>query len=86
MKRKGSHPLAARVATLQTRIVGITLLVITLATTAALSVVLSRKTDQQLEVVLARVAYYVGEKAPAPLDMHWLAGEVEELRPFDVRV
>lgn len=86
MERNGAQPLAARVATLQTRIVGVTLLVITLATAAALSVVLSQKTDQQLEMVLQRVAYYVGEKAPAPLDMHWLAGEIEEVRPRDVRV
>jgi len=86
MKLKGSRPLAARVATLQTRVIGVTLLLVTLAMAAAVSAMLSHKTDQQLEVVLARVAYYVGEKAPAELDQHWLSGEVEEVRPADVRI
>jgi signal transduction histidine kinase len=65
---------------------GVTLLVVTLAMAAAVSVVLSHKTDQQLEAVLARVAQYVAEKAPAELDLRWLSGEVEEVRPSNMRV
>lgn len=86
MKPKGSQPLAVRVATLQTQVIGVTLLLVTLATAAAVSLMLSHKTDQQLEAVLARVAYYVVQKAPVELDLHWLAGEVEEVRPSDVRI
>lgn len=86
MKGQGQEPLAARVATLQTWVTGVTLLVVTAAMAVAMSLVLSHKTDQQLEAVLSRVAYYVEEKAPAPLDLSWFAAEVEEVRPTNVRV
>jgi two-component system sensor histidine kinase QseC len=83
MKRKG-QPLASRVARLQTWVIAATLLAVTLATAAAVSVLLVRKTDQQLETVLARVAYYVRDKPQ--LDVPWLEGEIEEVRPLDARV
>lgn len=83
MERK-VQPLASRVAKLQTWVIALTLLAVTLTTAGAVSLLLTRKTDQQLEAVLARVAHYVREK-PA-LDLAWLAGEVEEVRPLDARV
>jgi signal transduction histidine kinase len=86
MTRKGKRPLGARVATLQTSVTAVTLLVVTAAMAIAMSFVLSHKTDQQLEAVLTRVGYYVEEKAPAPLDLQWFAAEVEEVRPSNVRV
>jgi len=86
MKGKGIAPLAARVAALQTWVTGVTLLVVTAAMAIAMSLVLAHKTDQQLEAVLAKVSYYVEEKAPAPLDMQWLAAEIEEVRPSNLRV
>lgn len=86
MKRTGMQTLASRVATLQTWVTTLTLLVVTLATAAAVSLVLSRKTDQGLEGVLARVSYYAAQKPLAELDLQWLAREVEEARPSNVRV
>jgi signal transduction histidine kinase len=86
MNRTGKRPLAARVATLQTWLTALTLLLVTVATAAAVSVMLSRKTDQTLEGVLARVSYYAAQKPAAELDLAWLAREVDEVRPSNVRV
>jgi signal transduction histidine kinase len=83
MKPKGK-PLAPRIARLQTWVIAATLFAVTVATAAAVSLLLARKTDQQLEVMLTRVAAYVSEKPT--LDLKWLAGEVEEVRPLDARV
>jgi signal transduction histidine kinase len=82
----GKQTLASRVAALQTWVTGLTLLAVTLATAAGVSVLLSRKTDQLLEGVLARVSHYATQKPLVELDLQWLAQEVEEVRPSNVRV
>lgn len=86
MKGKPAVPLAARVAALQIRVIAITLLLVTLATAATLSLVLSRSADQQLQSVLERVDRYLAEKPAEEMDWAWLAAEVEEVRPVDFRV
>jgi signal transduction histidine kinase len=86
MFRTGKQTLASRVATLQTWVTALTLLAVTLATAAGVSMMLSRKTDQLLEGVLARVSSYAAQKPLAELDLQWLAREVEEVRPSNVRV
>jgi signal transduction histidine kinase len=86
MKRTGTQTLASRVATLQTWVTALALLAVTLATAAVLRVMLSRKTDQGLDGVLARVSHYAKQKPLAELDLQWLGREVEEVRPSNVRV
>lgn len=86
MNGKRTKPLASRVVALQLRVTAVTLLVVAVATTAGLSMVLSRQTDQQLAGVLARVSHYLAEKPAAELDLQWLAVEVAEVRPSNVKV
>jgi signal transduction histidine kinase len=86
MKGKPVVPLAARIAALQIRVIALTLLLVTLATTAMLSLVLSRSIDQHLQSVLQGVSRYLAEKPAAEMDWHWLAGEVQEVRPSNFRV
>jgi signal transduction histidine kinase len=86
MKLKGSQPLATRVANLQTLVTAVTLLVVTLATAAGVSVALSQKTDQQLQSVLGRVKEYAAELQLPEHGLQWLSAEVLEVRPADVRV
>jgi signal transduction histidine kinase len=86
MNGKRTKPLASRVVALQLRVTALTLLVVTIATAVGLSVVLSRKTDQQLEGVSAQVNHYLAEKPSAELDWQWLAAEVAEVRPSHVKV
>jgi hypothetical protein len=59
-KRPGT--LAARVASVQTRVTSITLVLVLLGTAVAVTAALSRKTDQQLHAVIGRVTPYLDEK------------------------
>jgi signal transduction histidine kinase len=84
MSGNGKAMLSSRVAGVQTRVTIATLAVVTLGTAIAIGLTLSHKTDQHLEAVLARVTAYVTEKPT--LDWEWLAREIEEVRPRDVRI
>jgi signal transduction histidine kinase len=86
MKPTGQQTLASRVAARQTWVTALALLAVTLATAGAVRVMLSRKTDQALDGVLARVSHYAEQKPLPELDLKWMAGEVEEVRPSSVRV
>jgi signal transduction histidine kinase len=84
MSGNGKETLIRRVAKVQTRVTLVTLALVTLATALAMSLALSHKTDQQLVAVLGRVTAYVAEKPT--MDWTWLNGEIEEVRPHDVRI
>jgi len=86
MTSKGQGTLAARVASVQTRVTVITLALVTLGTAVAVSFALSRKTDQQLQAVLDRVTPYLAEKPIASMDWTWLDAEIQEVRPSNVRI
>lgn len=86
MKGKPALPLVARVAALQIKVTALTLLLVTIATAATLSLVLSRSTDQHLKSVAERVSRYLAERPATEMDWPWLAGEVEEVRPSNFRV
>lgn len=86
MTGQGQTTLAKRVAAVQTRVTIITLALVTLATAVAVSVVLSHKTDQQLEAVLGRATPYLDEKPTATMDWKWLGDEIHEVRPSNVRI
>ncbi|HYP99575.1 MAG TPA: HAMP domain-containing sensor histidine kinase [Polyangiaceae bacterium] len=86
MTGKGQTTLAGRVAAVQTRVTIITLALVTLGTGIAVSVALSLKTDQQLNAVLGRATPYLDEKPTATMDWKWLDGEIQEVRPSNVRI
>ena len=86
MTGKGQATLSARVAAVQLRVTVLTLALVTLGTTLAVSIALSRKTDQQLDAVLGRVTLYLAEKPAETMGFAWLAGEIEEIRPSNVRI
>ena len=78
--------LTSKIASVQTRVTLVALLLVTLGTAGAVTATLAWKTDQQLESVLARVVPYLAGKTPATMDWHWLSNEVSEVRPGDVSV
>jgi len=78
--------LASRVARFQTVVVAVALVVVLAATTFIIDRLLVWKTDQQLMSTIGRVAGYVSPASSAEPDWRWLRGEVDELRPPDVRI
>jgi signal transduction histidine kinase len=78
--------LTSKIASVQTRLTLVALLLVTLGTAGAVTATLTWKTDQQLESVLARVTPYLAGKSPANVDWQWLGSEISEVRPGDVRV
>lgn len=86
MTGKGHATLVARVASVQVRVTIVTLALVTLGTSLALSLALSRKTDQQLDAVLGRVTPYLAERPTATMDWKWLDDEIAEVRPSNVRI
>ncbi|HET7541016.1 MAG TPA: HAMP domain-containing sensor histidine kinase [Polyangiaceae bacterium] len=78
--------MAGRVAAVQTRLTIVTLALVTLGTGVAVSIALSLKTDQQLNAVLGRASRYLDEKPTATMDWKWLDGEIQEVRPNNVRI
>jgi signal transduction histidine kinase len=78
--------LAGRVALVQTVVTLLTLAVVTLATSAVVSTLLTRKTDDVLEQVSARIVGVVGHAQPETLDRESTEKEIQELKPVGMRV
>jgi signal transduction histidine kinase len=78
--------LASRVARFQTAVVAGALVVVLGATTLVVDGLLTWKTDQHLRSVLERVAAYVPEATLTEPGWQWLAREIEEVCPSDVRM
>lgn len=77
--------LSSRVARVQTLFTVSLLALVALGTSIAVHSLLARKADQHLLSISTRIAAYV----PATLeelDLSWFRGEVEEVRPSDVRI
>jgi len=77
--------LSSRVARVQTLFTASILALVAVGTSLAVHSLLARKADQHLLSVTTRIAAYV----PATLehlDLNWFRGEVEEVRPRDIRI
>lgn len=85
MGRRKPTTLTARLAWVQTGVTIAALAIVAIGASAAVSASLTRKTDQQLDSVLAGVAPYL-EGDPSGIDWKWVEGEIQELRPADTRV
>jgi signal transduction histidine kinase len=77
--------LSSRVARVQTLFTVSMLALVALGTSIAVHGLLARKADQHLLSVTTRVAAYVPTTLEE-LDLEWFRGEVEEVRPDDVRI
>jgi signal transduction histidine kinase len=80
-----SATLSSRVARIQTLFTVSILALVALGTSIAVHSLLARKADQHLLSVTTRVAAYVPAQLEE-LDLNWFRGEVEEVRPSDVRI
>jgi len=80
-----SATLSSRVARVQTLFTVGILALVAIGTSAAVHAVLTRKADQHLVWITTRVAAYT-PAALEGLDLSWFRGEVEEVRPSDVRI
>src|SRR3954466_7688142 len=61
------------------------LALVAVGTSIAVHSLLARKADQHLLSVTTRIAAYVPATLEG-LDLNWFRGEVEEVRPSDVRI
>ena len=77
--------LSSRVARIQTLFTVSMLALVAVGTSIAVHSLLARKADQHLLSVTTRVAAYVPARLEE-LDLSWFRGEVEEVRPSDVRI
>ena len=80
-----STTLSARVARVQTLFTVSMLALVAVGTSITVHSLLTRKADQHLLSVTSRIAAYVPPDLES-LDLSWFRGEVEEVRPGDVRV
>ncbi|HKP58728.1 MAG TPA: HAMP domain-containing sensor histidine kinase [Polyangiales bacterium] len=82
-----TRTLVARVAWVQTLVTLVAFAIVVVATWLAVRWMLVRQTDRVLEDLLARTVDYL-EAGPADehVDWQWLAAEIDEGRPRDVRV
>ncbi len=78
--------LTSRVARVQTCVTLAALGLVAIATSVAVSELLTWKTDQHLEWVMGKIGAYLDQSPPGSLDWAWLEDEVAEVRPSDVRV
>jgi signal transduction histidine kinase len=81
-----ARTLASRVARFQTTVVASALVVVLGMTTFVIDRLLTWKTDQELTSVIERAQDYVAQATPTEPDWQWLRGEIEEIRPPDVRI
>ena len=86
MGRRKPTTLTARLAWVQTGVTVAALAIVAIGASAAVSALLTRKTDQQLDSVAARVASYLVGDSSGKLDWKWVEGEIQELRSADMRV
>ncbi|HET9957715.1 MAG TPA: HAMP domain-containing sensor histidine kinase [Polyangiaceae bacterium] len=77
--------IAARVSSAGARTTVTALTLVALSTSLAVTELLTAKTDQLLNAMGERTAYYL-EARPAPIDWDWIRAEVDEARPSEVRV
>lgn len=80
-----SATLSSRVARVQTLFTVGVLAVVAMGTSVAVHALLTRQANQHLIWVTTRIANYT-PAALEDLDLNWFRGEVEEVRPSDVRV
>ncbi|MEO8180507.1 MAG: HAMP domain-containing sensor histidine kinase [Deltaproteobacteria bacterium] len=80
-----STTLSARVARVQTLFTVSILALVAVGTSIAVHSLLARKADQHLLSVTTRIAAYVPTTLEG-LDLNWFRGEVDEIRPSDVRI
>lgn len=83
MKRR---TLVDRVSLVQTLAVLVALALVALVTSLTVTAVLTRKTDEGLEQVAARVAGVVQESQSQQRDSAWAQREIQELKPVGMRV
>ena len=80
-----TQTMVGRVAWTQTLVTLAALGLVVVATSAAVSLLLTRQTDRVLDDLLTRtIDYLEAGSAEEAIDWHWLAGEVDESRPRDV--
>lgn len=80
-----STTLSSRVARVQTLFTVSMLALVAVGTSIAVHSLLARKADQHLLSVTSRIAAYVPATLEG-LDLSWFRGEVEEVRPSDIRI
>jgi signal transduction histidine kinase len=78
--------LADRVGRVQTLVALVALALVALVTSLTVTAVLTRKTDEALEQVSARVTGVLEESRPDPPDRDTMQKEIQELKPVGMRV
>lgn len=78
--------LAGRVSRLQLLLTLLALAAVSVVTPVALRVLLEQKTDAMLKQTIAHVSQLADQVPVAKMNPAWMHGEIEEVRPSDVRV